>query len=158
MRLTRRRAFGAALAASLAAPASARAATEGQLLTGLWKREMAARFAYGMVPGELASTLRVHDGRHAAALATELAAVGLGQPKVPQGIADLDSTAEQLARAKGDAVVPAALALEADLIEIYQQALPALRDAKVAMTAATILASHAQHQFMLRAHHGLPDA
>jgi Ferritin-like domain len=158
MKLTRRRAFGAALAASLAAPASARAVTEGQLLTGLWKREMAARFAYAKVPGELAATLHVHDGRHAAALATELAAVGLGQPRTPQTVGDLDSTAEQLARARGKAVVPAAIALEEDLIEIYQQALPALQDAKVAMTAATILASHAQHLFMLRSHHGLPDA
>ena len=154
MKLTRRRAFGAALAASLAAPASARAATEGQLLTGLWKREMAARFAYGMVPGAPAATLRVHAGRHAAALATELAAVGLGQPRTPQQLSDLDSTAEQLARARGQDVIPAAIALEEDLIEIYKQALPALQDAKVAMTAATILASHAQHEFILRSHDG----
>jgi hypothetical protein len=150
MRLTRRAALGAAAAASLSLPASARAATEGQLLTGLWKREMAARFAYGVVPGELPATLRIHAGRHAAALATELAAVGLGQPKAPQQLSDLDSTAEQLARARGKAVIPAAIAVEEDLIEIYKQALPALQDAKIAMTAATILASHAQHQFMLR--------
>jgi hypothetical protein len=153
MRLTRRAALGAAAAASLGLPASARAATEGQLLTGLWKREMAARFAYGMVPGELPATLRVHDGRHAAALATELAAVGLGQPRTPESAADLDSTAEQLARARGKAVIPAAIALEEDLVEIYKQALPALQDAKIAMTAATILASHAQHLLMLGAQH-----
>jgi hypothetical protein len=157
--LTRRGALAAA--AALALPASARAqdgppATEGDVLIGLWRREIAARFAYGEVPGALPARLRIHDGRHAAALATELAAVGLGQPKSPQSVADLDRLSARLARATGAAVVPAAIALEQSLVAAYAKALPLLADAKIAMTVATILASHAQHELMLRADHGLP--
>jgi hypothetical protein len=36
------------------------------------------------------------------------------------------------------------------MVEVYKSALPALPDAKIAMTAATILASHAQHLLILR--------
>ena len=39
--------------------------------------------------------------------------------------------------------------LEEDLREIYRTGLPALPDAKIAMTAATILASHSQHVLIL---------
>jgi hypothetical protein len=161
MTLTRRAALAAA--AALALPASARAqtgpsVTEGDLLVALWRREIAARFAYGEVPGALPARLRIHDGRHAAALATELAAVGLGQPKSPQAVADLDRISARLARASGTGVRPAAIALEQSLVALYGQTLPRLSDAKIAMTVATILASHAQHELMLRADHGLPVA
>ena len=36
------------------------------------------------------------------------------------------------------------------MVELYKGALPELPDAKIAMTAATILASHAQQLFILR--------
>ncbi len=90
--------------------------------------------------------LRSHATHHAAAIATELAAVGLGTPPPPEAVEDLDFAAERLARA---GTLDAALVLEEDLREIYRTGLPALPDAKIAMTAATILASHSQHVLIL---------
>ncbi len=60
------------------------------------------------------------------------------------------STAERLARSEPDGAVAAAVALEEELVALYRNALPALPDAKIAMTAATILASHSQHLLILR--------
>jgi hypothetical protein len=140
--------------AGLAVGAStARAETdEGGLLLGLWRREMNANFAYAQVfhMDPLLITLRRHEWDHAAALATELAAVGLGTPRAPKAISDLDATAERLARAGPlREVLAAAAALEDELVTLYRSALAGLPDAKIAMTAATILASHSQHRLML---------
>ena len=113
---------------------------------------MNANLAYAQVVrvDPLFHTLRRHEWDHAAALATELAAVGLGTPQRPRKLADLDATAERLARARERrAVLLAAAALEEELVALYRTALPALPDAKIAMTAATILASHSQHRLML---------
>jgi hypothetical protein len=159
---TRREALwagGVALVAAGMAAAPARAETdEGGLLLGLWRREMGAALAYDRVAHRdpVLPTLRGHEADHAAALATELAAVGLGTPKAPRWASELDATAERLARAEGEAVLPAAVALEEELVALYRSALPSLPDAKIAMTAATILASHAQHLFILR-HQTGPD-
>jgi hypothetical protein len=153
------RAGGLALAAAALAPGAARAATdEGGLMLGLWRREMGASLAYDRVAhiDPLLVTLRSHEFDHAAALATELAAVGLGAPEPPHWAADLDVTAERLARS-GPAraeVLPAAVGLEEELVALYRNALPALGDAKVAMTAATILASHSQHLLILGRENG----
>lgn len=148
------RAGGLALAGTLLAPGLAAAATdEGGLLLGLWRREMGASLAYDRVAhlDSRLTSLRGQEADHAAALATELAAVGLGTPEPPKWAAELDVTAETLARAKDrGAALAAAIALETELVELYREALPGLPDAKIAMTAATILASHAQHLFMLR--------
>jgi hypothetical protein len=149
------RAGGLALAATVVAPGVARAGIdEGGLLLGLWRREMGASLAYDRVAhiDPLLVTLRGHEFDHAAAIATELAAVGLGTPQPPHGAADLDVTAESLARS-GPAraeVVAAAILLEEELVALYRNALPALPDAKIAMTAATILASHSQHLLILQ--------
>jgi hypothetical protein len=148
------RAGGLALAATVLGPGVAGAATdEGGLLLGLWRREMGAALAYDRVAhlDPRLVTLRGHDTDHAAAVATELAAVGLGTPEPPRWAADLDVTAERLARSKTRAdAVAAAVALEEELVTLYRTALPALPDAKIAMTAATILASHSQHLLILR--------
>ena len=156
MRSTRRDALrvgGLAFAAAAVGAAPARAETdEGGLLLGLWRREMGASFAYDRVAhvDPLLPTLRTHEFDHAAAIATELAAVGLGTPLPPKRLADLDATAERLARARGRReVLSAAAVLEEELVALYRSALPALPDAKIAMTAATILASHSQHRLML---------
>jgi Ferritin-like domain len=140
--------------AGLAVGAStARAETdEGGLLLGLWRREMNANFAYAEVVNvdPLFHRLRLHEWEHAGALATELAAVGLGTPQRPEALSDLDATAERLACARGrEAVLLAAGALEDELVALYKSALAGLPDAKIAMTAATILASHSQHRLML---------
>ena len=147
------RAGGAALAASLFAPSLARGATdEGGLLLGLWRREMGASLAYDRVAHlePLFVTLRGHEFDHAAAIATELAAVGLGTPRSPQWVSEIDASAELLARADGDTAFSRALALEEELVALYRSALPNLPDSKIAMTAATILASHSQHALILR--------
>ena len=144
-----------ALGGVLAAPAIARAGTdEGGLLLGLWRRELGASFAYDQVAHRdpLLVTLRGHEADHAAAVATELAAVGLGTPKPPERAADLDVSAQLLAGAGPDraAILRAARALEEELVALYRTAVTALPDAKIAMTAATILASHSQHLLILR--------
>ena len=147
------RAGGIAIAAATLAPTSARAATdEGGLLLGLWQREMGASLAYDRVAHlePLFVTLRGHEADHAAAIATELAAVGLGTPRAPKWAGELDVTAEQLARADADTAPAAAVALEEELVALYRKAVTALPDAKIAMTAATILASHSQHLLILQ--------
>ena len=148
------RAGGAALAAGLLVPSLASAATdEGGLLLGLWRREMAASLAYDRIAHlePLYVTLRGHEADHAAAIATALAAVGLGTPREPKWAGELDVSAERLARATDTKTALAhAVALEEELVALYRNAVPALPDAKIAMTAATILASHSQHLLILQ--------
>jgi hypothetical protein len=144
---------GLALAGTVVAPSLASAAAdEGELLLGLWRREMGASLAYDRVAhlNPLFVTLRGHETDHAAAIATELAAVGLGTPRPPQWVSDIDATADQLARADADGALAAAALLEEDLVALYRTAVPALPDSNIAMTAATILASHSQHLLILR--------
>jgi hypothetical protein len=147
----KRREFLIAGAAALALPATAVAASdEGGLLSGLWRREMDAALAYAKVlhADPIIALIRSHETHHAAALATEIQAVGLFTPAPPKTLADLDSAAERLATSAPH-VLPAAIALEEGLVHAYKQALPVLTDEKIAMTAATILGSHAQHLLML---------
>jgi hypothetical protein len=150
----RRRELLLGAAALLAAPATASAApTEGAILLHLIRREQQAKLAYaaamdtlgGGGPVEL-MRIRSHESDHADALATELAAVGLGRPLRPE----LSGAAAELAGAPDRGVLDAAIKLEDELVEAYSQALAGLPDAKVAMTAATILASHSQHRLILR--------
>jgi hypothetical protein len=148
-----RAAAGAVAAGALARPSLAAAATdEGGLLLGLWRREMGASLAYDRVAHlePLFVTLRGHEADHAAAIATELAAVGLGTPREPQWVSEIDITAERLARADAKTAAAAALALEQELVALYRGALPNVPDPKIAMTVATILASHSQHALILR--------
>jgi hypothetical protein len=53
--------------------------------------------------------------------------------------------------AEGDARLEAAIALEESLVRDYSEALVDLADPSVLQTAATILASHAQHLARQRA-------
>jgi hypothetical protein len=151
----KRRAFiGAAALLALRPQRALAASDEGGILLGLWRREAAAQFAYSSVM--LTEALLIQCGEqerdHARAVATQLAAVGLGTPRGPSTVEDLDIAAQLLARAGTDrkAVYAAAIALEESLISLYKEAVPALHDAKIAMTAATILGSHSQHLLILR--------
>jgi hypothetical protein len=100
-------------------------------------------------------TIRRHESDHADALSTELAAVGLGRPLRPP----LDGTAKELADASDRrAVLDLAVKLEDELVDAYRRSLVLLPDAKIAMTAATILASHAQHRFILGLAAGRPGS
>jgi len=151
----RRRELLLAAAATLALPAEAlgRVPTEGEVLLDLMRREQSAKLAYGAAAKTLGSqapqelvTIRQHESDHADALSTELAAVGLGRPLRPP----LTGTAKELAEASNSsAVLEAAVKLEDELVDAYQRSLVLLPDAKIAMTAATILASHAQHRFIV---------
>ena len=144
---------GLAVAGTVVAPSLASAAAdEGGLLLGLWRREMGASLAYDRVAhtNPLFVTLRGHESDHAAAIATELAAVGLGTPKPPEWAGELDVSAEMLARSDAKGAIATAALLEEDLVALYRTAVPQLQDAKIAMTAATILASHSQHLLILR--------
>lgn len=150
----KRRAFiGAAAAVLVARPAFA-ASDEGGILLGLWRREAAAAHAYQTVP--MTDALLVQCGTqevdHARAIATQLAAVGLSTPRGPLSVDDLDIAAQLVVRAGTNrkAVLGAAIAMEESLVELYTSVLPKLPDAKIAMTVATILASHSQHLFILR--------
>jgi hypothetical protein len=160
----RRRELLLAAAGTLAVPATARAAppTEGNVLLDLMRREQSAKLAYGAATKTLGSqaplelvTIRRHESDHADALATELAAVGFGRPLRPP----LDGTAKELADASDRrAVLEAAVKLEDELVDAYRRSLVLLPDAKIAMTAATILASHAQHRFILGLAAGRPGS
>jgi hypothetical protein len=151
----RRRELLLAAAATLALPTEAlgRTPTEGEVLLDLMRREQSAKLAYGAATKTLGSqapqelvTIRRHESDHADALATQLAAVGLGRPLRPP----LTGTARRLAEAPDrSAVLDLAVKLEDELVDAYRRSLILLPDAKIAMTAATILASHAQHRFIV---------
>jgi hypothetical protein len=156
----RRRAFLAAGALLALRPASALAASdEGGLLLGLWQREAGAALAYSSVPyaDDALLALGSQERDHAAALATQLSAMGFDTPPAPRALDAVDIGAQLLAGAGPGRkqVLAAAIALEKGLVELYTSALPALPDAKVAMTVATILASHSQHLFILRSAAGV---
>ena len=140
-------AVGAAGAAALLGPAAARAAGGDQaVLSRLIDLEQQAAFAY-----EQAGLARLADqeAQHAAALATELVAYGLQPPPAPTAVTALGPAAASVAAAHGSALRDAALALEAQLAAAHRDALVALAVPKVVQTAATVLASHSQHEVLL---------
>jgi hypothetical protein len=149
--LVRRRDVVAAAALALVArPASAVAQrSDIAVLIKLVAREEAAAAAYGRGTGELVPRIYADETDHAAALRTHLDA--LGRRPAPRG---LDAPARRLAQATGAERGDAAIALEETLVEDYAAALVELADARVLQTAATILASHAQHLARLRARAG----
>lgn len=139
--MRRRDVIAAAALAALAAPTSARAQrSDIAVLIKLVTREDAAAKAYGSAAGELLPRLYGDERDHAAALRTHLDA--LGRRPAPRG---LDAPARRVAEAADDQRLHAAVALEASLVEEYASALADIADPSVLQTAATILASHAQH-------------
>jgi hypothetical protein len=143
----RRELLIAGAGALLVRPSLAHAgANEGAVLRELLVHERSASVAYKL--GGLAPLAR-QETQHVAALTTELAGVGLGPPPEPRSVTDLEPFAQPVARTgqRSDAI-----ALEERLVAAYSAALPRLPDEKIAMTVATILASHAQHLLILRDH------
>lgn len=130
-----------AAALALARPAVALAGRSDEaVLVRLVAREEAALGAY-----EAAGLDAADEADHAAALRTHLDA--LGRRPAPKG---LDAPAQRVADAPAGERLDAAIALEASLVEAYSAALLDLEAAGVLQTAATILASHAQHLALLR--------
>jgi hypothetical protein len=147
--MRRRDLFGAAFAASLAAPAAARGEDrDSDIVRALITREDAAAFAYRgkLLPG--LGDPAAQDKDHAKALRTELQGlISPGEP--PTSPDDLDPAARRLSDARGDHVRPAAIALEADLLAQYREALLGIGEPAILQTAATILACHAQRRALL---------
>jgi Ferritin-like domain len=144
--VNRREALATAAVATLVAPAAARAQrSDIAVLIRLVAREEAAAEAYGAGAGELVPHLHQDELDHAAALRTHLDA--LGRRPAPRG---LDAPARRVAEAGPEDRLEAAIALESSLIEEYSEALADIADPSVLQTAATILASHAQHLARMR--------
>jgi Ferritin-like domain len=142
----------AALAAAVVArPAVAAAADDDpEVLLRLVAREDAAALAYREAAPEPLPGVAAQEADHAKALRTSLDAFGRTAPRAP-----LDAPAGRLAGAADDERLEAAIALEASLLEDYAAALTELAEPSVLQTAATILASHAQHHARLRSLAGL---
>jgi Ferritin-like domain len=139
--LRRRDVIAAAALAALATPATARAQrSDIAVLIRLVAREEAAAKVYGAGAGVVVENLYGDELEHAAALRTHLDA--LGRRPASRG---LDAPARRLMEAEGDARLEAAIDLETSLVEEYSAALTDIADPSVLQTAATILASHAQH-------------
>jgi Ferritin-like domain len=150
--VNRREVLAAAVVATLAAPAAARAQrSDIAVLIKLLGREEAAAEVYGAGKGVVVENLYGDEVAHSQALRTHLDA--LGRRPAPRG---LDAPARRLMEAEGAARLEAAIALEASLVEDYSSALVDLADPSVLQTAATILASHAQHLARLQAAGQLP--
>jgi hypothetical protein len=139
----------AAAGALLVAPARAAADDrDPELLLDLVAREDAAALAYRRAAPEPLAGIAAQEADHGKALRTMLDAFGLKPPPV-----ELDAPARRVVEAPGE--LEAAIALEASLIEAYSAALPELMAEGVLQTAASILASHAQHHARLRSLAGL---
>jgi hypothetical protein len=147
----RREILVAAAGALLVRPARAFADDpDPDLLLALVAREDAAALAYERAAPEPLPGIAAQEADHGKALRTLLDAFGLTAPPV-----ELDATARRLAESSGDGTLEAAIALEASLVEDYAAALPELVAEGVLQTAASILASHAQHHARLRSLAGL---
>ena len=142
----------AAAGALLVRPARAVADDrDPELLLELVAREDAAALAYERAAPEPLAGIAAQEADHGKALRSLLDAYGvLEAPPVK-----LDAPARRLAEAPDDAALEAAIALEASLVDAYSAALPELVAEGTLQTAASILASHAQHHARLRSLAGL---
>ncbi len=150
--MRRRELLIAGAAALLARPPAAGAATlahDGDVIKPLIAREEGSEFAYrGAVP-DGAPDLGANAKEHAAALRTQLQALGRGTS--PITAADLDAPARRLAEAGTPRRrLDAAIALEASLVTAYHDAVVQLSEPGILQTAATILAGHSQQHALLR--------
>jgi hypothetical protein len=148
----RRELLVAGAAALLARPVTALAAAtldhDGDVIKPLIAREEGAEYAYrGAVP-KGAPDLGRHAKDHAAALRTQLQALGRGTAPITAD--QLDAPTRRLAEAGTRAEqLDAAIALEAELVGAYRHAVIALSEPGILKTAATILAGHSQQHALL---------
>jgi hypothetical protein len=148
----RREALLAVAAAALARVPTARAQDPDLDITRrLLARERAAARAYAQAAGPAwTARFAAQDSRHARVLATHVEAFGAQAPAPRRP--PLDPLAAHVAAAGPDrrALLHAALALEADLIAIYENALKMLNEPNTATTVGRVLASHVQQLVLLR--------
>jgi Ferritin-like domain len=140
-----------AAGAILVRPASA-AAVDGDpaIVARLMLREESAAYAYRHRPF---ADFELHEADHARALRTHLSALGRSAPEPPRDASQLDRAARRVVEA--DAVLDAQIELEGSLLAAYREALIAIAEPSILRTAATIAASHAQHEALLRREAGL---
>jgi hypothetical protein len=148
----RRELLLAGAAALLARPATALAEAtldeNGDVIKPLIAREEGAQFAYRGASPSGAPALARNAADHAAALRTELQALGRGTTPITAD--QLDPLARRVADAPtASARLDAAIALEADLVRTYRAAVLRLTEPGILQTAATILAGHAQQHALL---------
>jgi hypothetical protein len=138
-----------AAAAVLARPAPAAAAGSGEaeVLIRLVRLEDAAALAHRTAA--VAPRMAGHAAAHANALRTDLEALGRGAPARPVGVATLQGPARALAQALPAGRLDAAIELEDSLVAACRRALLEIEEPDILQTAATILASHAQHHALL---------
>lgn len=146
--MRRREVIAGVAAIVLARPAVALGQRSDEaVLVRLVGREEAAVVAYASEPF---AGLRADEEEHVAALRTHLDA--LGRRPAPKG---LDPVARRVVESSGRGRLEAAIGLETSLVEAYSAALLDLEATGVVQTAATILASHAQHLALLREQAGM---
>jgi hypothetical protein len=139
---------GALLARPAAALAAATLDENGDIIKPLIAREEGAAIAYRSAAPPGAPPLERSAADHAAALRTELQALGRGTR--PLTAEQVDPLARRVLDAASDrARLDAAIALEADLVATYHAAVVRLTEPGILQTAATILASHAQQHALL---------
>jgi Ferritin-like domain len=150
--ISRRNLVLAAAGALVVRPAVAFAAEDDpDVLLRLLAREDAAALAYRRAVPEPLPGLAAQEADHAAALRTLLD--GYGILEIPRPA--LDPPARRLVAAPDADRIVAAIALESSLVAGYSAALLTLDAAASLQTAASILASHAQHHARLRSRAGL---
>jgi Ferritin-like domain len=150
--ISRRSLVLAAAGALVVRPAVALAAEDDPgVLLRLLAREEAAALGYRRAAPEPLPGLAAQEADHAAALRTLLD--GYGILEIPRPA--LDAPARRLVDAPDADRIAAAIALESSLVADYSAALLGLEAAGSLQTAASILASHAQHHARLRARAGL---
>jgi hypothetical protein len=133
--------------AALARPAVAVAGSDdGEILLRLLVREESAQFAAERTPPPVAGVAS-HEADHAKALRTQLDALGRRRPPPPETAAQLDAPARRLLEA---GTLDAWIELEASLLRDYEDAVIRIGEPSALRTAATILASHAQHHALVR--------
>ena len=171
MDATRRALIAAAALAALAprAPRAARAAEpagDAGVLTTILEAELALAYvsasavASGLLGEELAEaagTLAEHERAHAAAIATQLEALGGRRPDPPQTPEEADAMLAGLgiearlgAVSDGDGFLRVALAAERVAVALYHRAIARLEDVRLIQTAASIIGAEGQHLVVLR--------
>jgi ferritin-like protein len=150
----RRELMLAAAGAALVRPGVAAAAQgEAEIVERLIVAEQQAAFAYQRRPAPAGFAL--HEEQHASALRSQLSALGRAGPEPPRDRSALDRPARRVVEAGEGALLRAQIQLEASLLAAYRQALVELVEPSILRTAATIAASHAQHDALLRREAGL---
>jgi hypothetical protein len=150
--ISRRDLLLAGAGAVVVRPAVAVAAEDdADVLLRLVAREDAAALAYERTAPEPLAEIAAQEAAHAAALRTLLDAYGIADVPEPA----LDPPARRLVDAPASRRAETAVALESSLVADYSAALLRLEAPGALQTAASILASHAQHHARLRSHAGL---